>query len=78
MLAADHVIEDEEAFCQAVNIASEHANKSKLVTFGIVPTAAETDYGYIKRGEAIDVAINNKGFNVAEFVEKLNLSTAQQ
>ncbi len=82
VLAADHVIENEVAFCQAVNMASEHASKGKLVTFGIVPTAAETGYGYIKRGDAIDVAndvaINKNGFNVAEFVEKPNLSTAQQ
>ncbi|MFT6208762.1 MAG: mannose-1-phosphate guanylyltransferase, partial [Colwellia sp.] len=98
VLAADHVIENEAAFCQAVNIASEHANKGKLVTFGIVPTAAETGYGYIKRGEAIDAVnnvasntandeandeindgtINKNAFNVAEFVEKPNLSTAQQ
>jgi NDP-sugar pyrophosphorylase family protein len=60
VLAADHVIEDEEVFCQGVNIAREHAKKGKLVTFGIVPTAAETGYGCIKRGEPIDVAINNK------------------
>jgi mannose-1-phosphate guanylyltransferase len=82
VLAADHVIENEVAFCQAVNIASEHASKGKLVTFGIVPTAAEIGYGYIKRGESIvvanNVAINKNGFNVAEFVEKPNLSTAQQ
>jgi mannose-1-phosphate guanylyltransferase len=74
VLAADHIIKDEAAFCQSVNIATEHAKKGKLVTFGIVPTAAEIGYGYIKRGEEID----NSGFNVAKFVEKPNLSTAQQ
>jgi len=29
------------------------AEEGKLVTFGIVPTAPETGYGYIKSGESI-------------------------
>ena len=73
VLAADHVIQDEVSFCQSVNLASEHANTGKLVTFGIVPTAPETGYGYIKRGELI----NDTGFTVAEFVEKPDLATAE-
>jgi mannose-1-phosphate guanylyltransferase len=73
VLAADHVIQDEVEFCQSVNLASEHANAGKLVTFGIVPTAPETGYGYIKRGELI----NDTGFTVAEFVEKPDLATAR-
>jgi mannose-1-phosphate guanylyltransferase len=58
VLAADNVIVNETAFCQAVNITSEHANKGKLATFGIVPTAAVTGYGYIKKGDTINVAKN--------------------
>ena len=73
VLAADHVIQDEVSFCQSVNLASEHANAGKLVTFGIVPTAPETGYGYIKRGELI----NDTGFTVADFVEKPDLATAE-
>ncbi|MBH0073650.1 mannose-1-phosphate guanylyltransferase/mannose-6-phosphate isomerase [Pseudoalteromonas sp. NZS127] len=73
VLAADHVIQDEVSFCQSVNLASEHANTGKLVTFGIVPTAPETGYGYIKRGELI----NDTGFTVADFVEKPDLATAE-
>jgi mannose-1-phosphate guanylyltransferase len=72
VLAADHVIQDEVEFCKSVNLASEHASTGKLVTFGIVPTAPETGYGYIKRGELI----NDTGFTVAEFVEKPDLATA--
>jgi mannose-1-phosphate guanylyltransferase len=74
VLAADHVITDEDAFCQSVNQASEHANDGKLVTFGIVPTAPETGYGYIKRGEVI----NDTGFIVSEFVEKPDCETAER
>jgi mannose-1-phosphate guanylyltransferase len=73
VLAADHVIQDEVEFCQSVSLASEHASTGKLVTFGIVPTAPETGYGYIKRGELI----NDTGFTVAEFVEKPDLVTAK-
>jgi mannose-1-phosphate guanylyltransferase len=74
VLAADHVIKNEASFCQSVTLATEHAQAGKLVTFGIVPTAPETGYGYIKRGEVQ----NQSGFDVAEFVEKPDLATAQR
>ncbi|AAZ27214.1 mannose-1-phosphate guanylyltransferase/mannose-6-phosphate isomerase [Colwellia psychrerythraea] len=66
VLAADHVIQDTAAFHQAVEQASIVAQQGKLVTFGIVPTHAETGYGYIKKGN-----VQSSGtFDVAEFVEK--------
>lgn len=74
VLAADHVINDEVAFCASVAQAVPFAQADKLVAFGIVPTAPETGYGYIKRG---DVQGNNSGFSVAKFVEKPNLATAK-
>ncbi|WP_412498690.1 mannose-1-phosphate guanylyltransferase/mannose-6-phosphate isomerase [Shewanella indica] len=74
VLAADHVIKDEAAFCSSVKQAVSFAQADKLVTFGIVPTAPETGYGYIKRG---NMQGDNIGFNVAQFVEKPNLETAQ-
>ncbi len=73
VLAADHVIKDTIKFHQAVSVAAESAQQGKLVTFGIVPTHAETGYGYIKQG-------NEKGdgtYQVAKFVEKPNEETAQ-
>ncbi|MBJ6922909.1 sugar phosphate nucleotidyltransferase, partial [Vibrio cholerae] len=42
--------------------------------FGIVPTAPETGYGYIKQGEAV----GETAYRVAQFVEKPNLATAEQ
>ncbi|MCC5450281.1 mannose-1-phosphate guanylyltransferase/mannose-6-phosphate isomerase [Rheinheimera sp. UJ51] len=72
VLAADHVIADEAAFTDAVQTAAVLAQADKLVTFGIVPVAPETGYGYIKRGEAVAEA-----FKVAEFVEKPNAEKAQ-
>ncbi len=73
VLAADHVIKDSQAFSNSVKQAQAHAAAGKLVTFGIVPTAAETGYGYIKRGESQQ----ESGYKVAEFVEKPDLSTAE-
>ncbi|WP_422473807.1 mannose-1-phosphate guanylyltransferase/mannose-6-phosphate isomerase [Endozoicomonas sp. ALB032] len=48
VLAADHVINDVNAFHQAVEAALPAALDGKLVTFGIVPGHPETGYGYIK------------------------------
>ncbi|WP_345841986.1 mannose-1-phosphate guanylyltransferase/mannose-6-phosphate isomerase [Shewanella algae] len=74
VLAADHAIKDEETFCLSIEEAIAFAQEDMLITFGIVPTSAETGYGYIKRGE---VQGNNLGFDVAQFVEKPSLAAAQ-
>lgn len=75
VLAADHVIADLDAFHQAVVAAAEFANADQLVTFGIVPTAAETGYGYIKRGSCKKLN-DAEAYQVAQFVEKPKLETA--
>jgi mannose-1-phosphate guanylyltransferase / mannose-6-phosphate isomerase len=67
VLPSDHVIQQKDRFHDAVRRAAQLAGRGKLVTFGIVPTAPATGYGYIRRGEAEDVA---ETFSVAEFVEK--------
>ncbi|KAA8729508.1 mannose-1-phosphate guanyltransferase [Ewingella americana] len=77
VLAADHVIQDEAAFHYAVRNALPHAESGKLVTFGIVPSAPETGYGYIRRGSACQSKEKHQAFEVAEFVEKPNLDTAK-
>ncbi len=73
VLAADHVIQDTDAFLVSVQHAKAEAEKGKLVTFGIVPTHPETGYGYIHRGEAL----NNAAYCVDAFVEKPKLETAK-
>jgi mannose-1-phosphate guanylyltransferase/mannose-6-phosphate isomerase len=65
VLPADHVIKDVPAFQRAVRLALAAAAQGRLVTFGIVPTAPETGYGYIQRG-AEDGALNR----ILRFVEK--------
>ena len=73
VLAADHVIKDSSAFVESVENAKLHAEAGKLVTFGIVPTAPETGYGYIQRGSAQQ----SSGYAVSKFVEKPDQETAE-
>jgi len=77
ILAADHVIEEQEAFNQAVAVGLSAAESGKLVTFGIVPTAPETGYGYIKAQQKVEQS-ELKSYPVAEFIEKPNRATAEQ
>lgn len=74
VLAADHVIGDDAVFRAAVEQALPAAEAGKLVTFGIVPTHAETGYGYIRRGGE---TAEQQGFYVAAFVEKPDAATAE-
>tara|TARA_R110000787_G_scaffold215053_1_gene324109 strand:- start:6700 stop:8115 length:1416 start_codon:yes stop_codon:yes gene_type:complete len=67
VLAADHLINDSDAFTVAVDKAVQLAENNKLVTFGIQPTAPETGYGYIEAD----------GYEVKRFVEKPDLQTAR-
>ena len=73
VLPSDHVIQEKKRFHEAVQRAAQLAARGRLVTFGIVPTAPSTGYGYIRRGDAEDVP---ETFAVAEFVEKPDLSRA--
>ena len=73
VLAADHVIQDEAAFREAVMKATPLAEAGKLVTFGIVPDGPNTGYGYIKKGLAETV-----GFVVDSFVEKPSIALATE
>ncbi|PXW91197.1 mannose-1-phosphate guanylyltransferase/mannose-1-phosphate guanylyltransferase/mannose-6-phosphate isomerase [Nitrosomonas sp. Nm84] len=79
VLPADHVIDDEVAFSQAVKTAAIAAREDYLVTFGVMPDAPETGYGYIKMGKAITFAkaTSLAAYQVQSFYEKPNLETAQ-
>lgn len=74
VLAADHLIQDEAAFSQAVNRALHLAEQGWLVTFGIKPQYPETGFGYIEA--AADGALDG-GLKVARFVEKPDVATAE-
>jgi len=64
---SDHLIEDEEAYKEAMQKAIELAQNDFIVTFGVQPTRPETGYGYIEHNKE----------NVISFREKPNHITAQ-
>ena len=72
VLPSDHVIADEAAFRKAVEAATAAAEDGALITFGIVPTAPETGYGYIKAAPGTGVR------DVERFEEKPNAATAER
>ena len=71
VLAADHVIADQDAFTDAVVKAIPLAQAGKLVTFGVVPSEPHTGYGYIEAGQPLEDA-----YSVASFKEKPDSETA--
>jgi mannose-1-phosphate guanylyltransferase / mannose-6-phosphate isomerase len=71
-LAADHVVRDTPAFVAACRQGLAAAELGHIVTFGVAPERAATEYGYINPGGAIAGEVRS----VAEFVEKPNLETA--
>lgn len=75
-LTADHIIRPVPDFQQALDEAFRVAEKdaSALVTFGVVPTAPHTGFGYLHRGEPIEGFEN--AFAVTEFREKPDAATA--
>ena len=77
ILAADHLIQNHSAFHTGLARAQQLAEKGKLVTFGIVPQMPHTGYGYIKSGASLSNNGLNVGFDVAAFVEKPDIATAQ-
>ncbi len=75
VLPADHLIEDQTAFADAVNTAKKIAQTGKLVTFGMVPSVPETGLGYIEKGAA---CAGTTAHLVSRFVEKPSLELAQE
>lgn len=73
LLPSDHLIADEDGFRNAVIEAVAVAESGHIVTFGVVPTSAETGYGYIETGEDLGGALE-----VKRFKEKPDLAEAEQ
>jgi mannose-1-phosphate guanylyltransferase / mannose-6-phosphate isomerase len=88
VLPSDHCIGDEAAFLAALALARPAAEAGALVTFGIVPDAPETGFGYIKAaahgsanaagGRMPGAAAPGEGVrDVERFVEKPDAATAR-
>jgi len=71
-LAADHFVRDTATFVAACHQGLEAAQAGRIVTFGVEPERAATEYGYISPGEIISCGVRS----VAKFVEKPDSATA--
>ena len=83
VMPADHVIANTGAYHAAVKTAAELAQQGALVTFGIVPTAPETGFGYIRKGAPVadevtqPSTLSPQSYLLDAFVEKPDVQTAQ-
>lgn len=75
VMAADHLVKDDEAFAEAARHAADAARQGDLVIFGIVPDRPETGFGYIEVGAATAVPAVHA---VKRFVEKPDRANAEQ
>lgn len=75
--AADHVIDDQVSFAEAIDQAVAVARAGLVTTIGITPAAASTAFGYIESGEQLDVDGAGSARAVRMFVEKPDATTAQ-
>jgi mannose-1-phosphate guanylyltransferase/mannose-6-phosphate isomerase len=73
-LAADHVVGNTAAFVAACRQGLVAADAGRIVTFGIKPERAATEYGYISSGDLISDEVRS----VAKFVEKPDPTTAAE
>lgn len=72
VMPSDHVMTDLDAFHQAVVSAYAQAAQGAMLTFGVVPTRAETGYGYIHAGPEQSPGV----LQVLGFTEKPDAPTA--
>ncbi|WP_315759585.1 MULTISPECIES: mannose-1-phosphate guanylyltransferase/mannose-6-phosphate isomerase [unclassified Bradyrhizobium] len=73
-LAADHVVRDTPAFLAACRQGLAAAEAGRIVTFGVNPERAATEYGYISPGAPVCGEVRS----VAKFVEKPDQPTAER
>jgi mannose-1-phosphate guanylyltransferase / mannose-6-phosphate isomerase len=94
VMPADHAVTDSDGFHAAVAAGVQQAAAGRIVTMGIVPTRAETGYGYIRIGAALgssaahaadhtDATDNEASSKIVarqldRFVEKPHLELAQR
>ncbi|MFH0945374.1 MAG: mannose-1-phosphate guanylyltransferase [Planctomycetota bacterium] len=79
VLPADHVVHPGESFREALSRAVRivEVRRDSLLTFGVVPSRAATGYGYIERGEELDLDGGEPFFQVASFREKPEAALAE-
>lgn len=79
VLPCDHMVQDENKFLQEMFNSFDFLTKNKaIITFGIVPTDPETEYGYIEKHEKAVPNTPYPIFKVNKFIEKPSLDKAQE
>jgi mannose-1-phosphate guanylyltransferase/mannose-6-phosphate isomerase len=73
VLASDHFIQNPQGFHNACEQAAIAAADGRIVTFGVHPTHAATNYGYIRAGNKLN---GGAALAVEAFVEKPNADEA--
>ena len=76
VLPADHVLDDQQAFRQALALATVAAEKGEMVLFGVPADRPETGYGYIR--SQVDGTLPDGVARVASFVEKPDAQRATE
>ena len=78
VMPSDHHFPDPDKFIETFSVAKRAAEEERgLVTFGIIPSRAETGYGYIKTGQRLPIGgTSREVFQVDRFVEKPNAENA--
>ena len=77
VLASDQLIKNNESFLKSLNSATKIADKNKIITFGIIPTSAETGYGYIESVKNLNLK-TLEGSDIVRFIEKPKKSIAEK
>jgi mannose-1-phosphate guanylyltransferase/mannose-6-phosphate isomerase len=75
---ADQTIANPAAFTAAVQQAIAQAEQGNIVILGVTPDKPETGYGYIRTDQSRIEPLLENVLNVAAFVEKPSLQTAQK
>lgn len=84
VMPSDHVIGPTEKFRQAIQLAADlvAASPDRIVTLGIRPTYPAESFGYIERGDRLEVAAcddpSASVFRVARFREKPKVEAARE
>jgi mannose-1-phosphate guanylyltransferase/mannose-6-phosphate isomerase len=74
---SDQVVEKQDAFVKALDMARERAALGNVLTLGIVPTYPSDAYGYIEFEEKLDSSAVSQVRGVRRFVEKPSVHKAE-
>jgi mannose-1-phosphate guanylyltransferase / mannose-6-phosphate isomerase len=77
-LPSDHFVPDVDAFMSTIKVGVAAANSGFIVTFGVKSSFPSTAYGYIQRGDSLELVSGETNiYAVRRFEEKPDLERAQ-